>query len=430
MNKVLIERWNGHWSFIFIFLLAFLLASFLIDIYYLNKVSIKSSNPPWEISYSDFKVFHDTANGFYFRYPGSGGYGPVDIRYGPIYDFQKDFYHFRYSPFAVFLFLPFARIPAGIALLIWSFIANILFLCSILFLRYIFDKSHTISRNLKIAFSFIVSFLVLRPYLNVIALGQTDIFIAFLLVLVLLFYLNGMQLIGGITFALILHFKPFFFPILLYFALSGKWRLSLATVIAFPAFLAIPMIRPGYRQEFFLLIHAWMQMMGHSVSSQLINPKNESFLYMILKSAKVAGNTNIVYLTSGVLQLLFIAALLWWSKKIDSKKKYAFSTLEISYLIISILLCSPLVWKAALIYTVIPCAFIIYNYAYGIKNRISIFSLAAFFILTSILNPDILKYVPIAGIENLKFIPLGLLFLLASLLAISREAVDMVSQKG
>lgn len=411
-------------AFILIFLAAFFIASFLIDVYYLNKVSIKFSNPPWEISYSDFRVFRDTANAFHFRYLNSISYGPVDIRYGPIYDFQKDFYHFRYSPFAVYLFLPFAKIPAGIALLIWSFITNALFLCSILFLAYIYDFGRTVPLNLNVITPFVIGLLVLRPYLNVVSLGQTDVFIAFLLVLVLLFYSSGMYVISGIALALILHFKPFFLPILLYFALSRKWRLLLATIITFIAFLAIPTVRPGYRQELFPLIHDWVRMMGHSISSQLANPKNESFLYTILKMANASGNVNIVYLTSSILQLLAVAALLWWSAKVALKKRDIFLTLEIPYLIIAILLCSPLIWKAALIYTIIPCAFILYNYVYGIKSRLSVICLIAFFVLTTVFNSDILKYVPITGIGNFKFIPLGVLFLFISLVAIGVTALN------
>jgi len=407
-----------------VWVIVFLVLSLCIDLYYYHKVSLSSADDPWQICYSDFKVFYTTAREFYLRFLNDPAYGPVDKRYGPIYDFTKEFYHFRYSPFVVYLFMPLCRIPMGVALLVWTFILNILFLMSFILLAKVFgDGSARTTVLLSIA-----CVAVLRFYFNNIALGQTDAVIAFLWCLFLYFFVRELTVPGAVTFALIVQFKPFFLPVLAYFILSKRWRLALYSVLAFEVFLFIPVIKTGYA-EVTSLAYDWARMINSSIGSQIGNPKNQSLVHFILQLTGRGDNERLVYLVSGVSYLVSLSLLALMRSLVSKQDRGPFRTFEVSFFLLAVLLSSPLIWKAAFISAIIPVSYILFSPGRRIWRILSLVFLALFIVFTSMLSPDMLKIFSYKASEDIKFIPIGASFLFISLILLYLEKYHTMKVK-
>ncbi len=393
-------------------LLSFLVVSVIADIYYYNKVSLPPEDGPWQIAYSDFRVFWTTANDFYLRYANDPAYGPIDRRYAAIYDFKKEFYHFRYSPLVAFAFVPLSRLPMGLALLVWSVILNLSFAATILILVYAFSSKGGLNAGKKIAASAIAMVLAAVFYLNNLALGQTDIFVTFLLAMFLLAYCRGRDIPAAIAFSLVLQFKPFFLPALIYLFLSGRRRIVLYTGIALIVSLAIPMVIPGYAREIFYINGEWVKMIFGSVQSQLSNPKNQSLTYMLLNSLGVAGWKIFVYKISAVFYIIAISGLLWIKRRSRAGTDPDFCGFEISVLILISLLFSPLIWKASFVYSVIPVMFALFLRMRRDTGGKDYVFLGLYFILTSALGSDITKKIPVQWLSAFKPLAAGTVILL------------------
>lgn len=400
--------------------LIFLVSSFGADLYYYNKVKQSPDAGSWQVAYSDFRVFWEAGRKFYFRYTNEPPYNPIDKRYGSIYDFNVDFYCFRYSPFAAFSFSVFTKLPMGVSLIIWSLMANIFFLLSIVLIDRILSKAAVISPASRIIASVIAALLVFRFYFNNIALGQTDVFILFLWVSFIIMYMRGSNIVSAILLAIIIQFKPFFLLVVPYIMFSGRWRLLLYAAAAFAALLAAPMTRVGYRQEWLLLIQDWMKIMAASVESQITNPKNQSLGYMLSKTSGFGGNIKAVYLSSA---LIYASLFIWFlALKNRLKKDSLFPAFEVSFITLAMLLSLPSVWKSSFVYTIVPIAFILYRCLRGLKDTISYPALAVFFLFTTILRPSSVSVMGFRLFNYFQPVPLGAFCLLVSMIITYRRA--------
>lgn len=430
---------------IFFFSIVFIILSVAAGFYYYDRVAQKTPADKGQISYSDFRVFwfasyhlrhhilevfdpstgRSTFRPFWFLDPRLRNKAEKTARPGDylVYDKNEKFYHFRYSPFVAFIMLPLGRIafPAD-ALIIWYALLNLLFLLSLLLLT----RQLKIDFNLSDMESYIILWSIfiafLRFYLINISLGQTDIITLFIFVLFLISYTKNRDILCGILFALILQFKPFFAPMLVYFLFTRKITIILSTVISFIFFLIVPSYLIGLKAALGLS-RDWLEVLKMSIPSQILNVKNQSLVYAIgsqifkIESIKrlFGSATNLLSLISVIFTLFSCAAIASLKKSSirhdDKKIKY----MEISLLIIMSLLFTPLAWEAHFISLLIPAGVAICLVFNSKNKKAPFYALGAFFILSCIAGTDITKF--IFFINKLHFnITLGTLFLAFALI--------------
>ena len=402
----------------------FFIISFAADLYYYHKVKQPPQDGPWQIAYSDFRVFWTTGWTFRHRYClHDPTWGTPDYRYRPPYDFETEFYHFRYSPIVAIAFMPLAHLPMGIGLLVWYGLLNVFFLVALIVLDRVFAERVRHLRRMRQWLPAMVCVAAALFYFNNIALGQTDILIALLLTLFLFFHVRKNDLACAFCLAAMLQFKPFFAVMPAYFLVSGRWKMPLYTAVFFTTLLAAPMLTVGLHQGS-LLVHEWVKMMNMSVQGQLANLKNQSFSYMLVNMGGMAGShPGILLVPAGV--CLFLLAVLYSMRLADKAAgKTLDSTFEISYLTLVVLLATPLIWKASFVYLVIPYAFFIYRYAGGVRNKAALLLFIISVVLTSVVNSDMTKYIASSLFRPFKTIPIGTLCLLLSIVAIHQSALQ------
>ena len=393
-----------------IFVIAFAAISIAADIYYHGRVAHKDPGSKGEIAYSDFRVFWYAAHNFrkhiLDKSLGSGDY--------PLYNKSQKFYHFRYSPFVALAMVPFGMIrhPAT-SLYVWYAFLNIVFLSSLLLLVKQFYSDSNSMNNGRYIILWVAFMGALRFYLMDIALGQTDVLIAFLFVLFLAAYAKNKEALCGIILALILQFKLLFLPMLAYFLFTRRKKLIASTSVAFVLFLFIPLPFLGLSKTVAFL-KDWYAILGMSVPSQILNYKNQSITYgvsnLLLKIGAIKGvfasPKYLFYSISTVLLLSSYVIMAWFRKRADRRGEEKRKYLEVSLLIILSLVFSPIAWEAHFITLLIPLGVVIFFTINSVKRNALYIALGAFFILSCVIGTDLTKFIP--GLGGIRFINIAL----------------------
>lgn len=397
------------------FLTVFILTSAVADVYYSRRVQQKEPGFEGWICYCDFLVFWIAGHNLNYHLL----YSDISEGQYPVYNKNEKFYYFRYSPFAAFLMIPFGRMmhPAP-ALIIWQIILNILFLSSLLLI----GKELYLTRLKSILIISGTFLITLRFYLLNIFHGQTDILMVFLFVLFLMAYVRNKEFFCGIILGFILQFKLSFLPVLVYFLFIGKKRILLSTIISFVALVFVPASALGFK-KILLLLWDWGEILNLSISSQLLNYKNQSLVYTI--GCFFADNSDInierlFYVLSTGLTLLAYAFLLRFRKllTLPATDEKTFKYLEISLLILISLVFSPTTWEAHYINLTIPLSIVIFfTIQTSIKKRKNLYAaLGAFIFFGCIFGTDLTAFIP--GLNSLRFqnIAVGTVFLAFALI--------------
>ena len=403
-----------------IFTLVFFILSAIIDIYYFNRVAHKDPGARGQICYSDFRVFWRASRNIYLDIAENK---KLQAGHRTVYDKSQKFYHFRYSPLAAVIMIPFGmpRYPAT-GLILWYITLNLIFLAAL----FLLTKRLTRDFNLTIEHRYILLwgmfFLMLRFYLNNISLGQTDILVAFLFVLFLISYITKKEILSGITFALLLQFKLLFLPILVYFFLTRKMKIVASAVISFAAFLLIPALLVGWDKNI-ILLKEWNGILGMSLPSQILNYKNQSITYAIcsflLKINFIKESVMpkyIFYLFSALFTLAAYAATGFFIKKESYRNETAGKYIEVSLALVISLLFSPIVWLAHFMVLIIPVAVCILFTIKSEKQNILYVFWVIFIVLSCVVGTDFTKFIPV--INKLRFInvALGTVFLASGMI--------------
>ncbi len=384
-----------------VFIAVFFVISIAADVVYVGRNADRSG---WT-GQTDFKVFYTASRNLAGMISGSSENRAV-------YDKTESFYHFRYSPFIALLFVPFTIFAKELtSLYLWSFFTNALFLAALILI------AHNIRKDFKTgeAGYFLpiwAAFLgTLRYYLMVIGQGQTDVITAFLLVVFLYAYINDKEAACGTILGFIIHFKPLFLPVIIYFLLRGKKKLAIASAVSFLAFLCVPAFFVGVDGAA-SLTREWFGMMSMSIPSQLLNFKNQSIAYgitvLLMKSGAVnaAGAGSVVYSLSALLFSVSYAFLFLFARARRNSFGYKEKYMEVSLVFLPVLLFSPIAWEAFYTILIIPIAFAAYLAMACVKHK-TLYVLAALYALFSCAwGTDITKYVPM--INNLRFINISM----------------------
>lgn len=418
------------------FILVFTVISVIADFHYHHKLTYREPERKGWTCYCDFKVFW-TAGYRMINYalPIAGMVYPKNSIYeggiekyigsnrSRVYDKSEPFYHFRYAPLTIFFMVPFALIvyPAN-ALIIWFIMLNVALMASLLLLTRQISLDFNIPRGIRYIILWSAFIVSIKFYLMSISNGQSDVINALFFVLFLMAYVRNNEIMCGIIFALILQFKPLFLPMLLYFLFTGKRRLVLSAFFGSLALLFAPAVIIGFSKTAALL-KDWIGMLNLSVSSQILNNKNQSITYFIGKSLLGIGALKssisaerLFYILSATFTASAYMVLLLFKRSLKSVEDKKFKYLEISLLIVITLLFSPLAWIAHFICLIVPAG-AMSLFLFNSRNRKPLYvALGGFFILSIIMGTDITNFIP--GLNKMRFvnIALGTLFLTYALI--------------
>ncbi|MDD5440447.1 MAG: glycosyltransferase family 87 protein, partial [Candidatus Omnitrophica bacterium] len=418
------------------FLAVFIITSLAADISYYNRVIQRDSDGKNELCYSDFRVFwyasfnlhhHILLDDYYnpprfiplwFTSPAlRKSVKPIalfneETKY-KLYDTSQEFYHYRYSPFIAFLMMPLTfRNDPGLGLAAWYLILNSLFLVTILLTASAAGASPPVIKTFLLWGIFIGT---LRFYLTNIALGQTDIVIAFLCAVLTVAYSKRRDMVAGVCYALVLHFKLFFAPFFLFFIIQRRWRLTLTAVTAWLILLFIPAYWFGPK-KMILFIREWFGILSFSVPSQLANPKNQSLIYRFVSA--FTHDVRMVYAASFFLcraLLIMLAAGIQKYRRMTERSAGFISQCEIAALIIITLISSPLAWTAHFMPLVIPLGIVLADYFVS-KDRVIALLAGGFLLAAGVINTDLTSWIP--GIAEIGpgAVSIGAICLLAALI--------------
>lgn len=413
-----------------VFLAAFVIISLAADISFLDrKTTFSRGEAGWD-GMPDFKVFWQAGNVMAAKIRGKGD-APGSFK--PLYDKEEVFYHFRYSPASALVMVPFGVIPyPRIAMLIWLLLGNAVFLSALLVLAEHVRKKTSLG-DVDRCFMLWIMFLgTLRYYLVVISQGQTDGVIVFLLVLLLVSYVQKKDILAGILFAVILQIKPFFIPLGFLFIVEKRYRAILSAFILIAAFIFIPSVLLGIR-ETLLLTKEWILMVASSVPSQVMNYKNQSLSYgAAVALFRLTGLENIFSAKEviGALSVVFTAIafgfFLFRGKYLKARFADFYEHFAVSFIVAVSVIFSPISWEAYYLFLMIPLSLVFTQGIKEHKKKTMVLYLAGYFILTYSAGTDITKFIP--GLNNFRFINISLgavLLILGMFKLSSAKPVDL-----
>jgi len=221
--------------------------------------------------------------------------------YGIPHGLDSGFY--KYSPFVLLLYIPFTFLPYQAACIIYYFGIVIAVLLVFSIIRYFIVKFiiHEANKHqgwiLSVAFVFALNLLYRELHL-----GNTNIFLLLLILMMVKLISESRFFIAGILFGLILLFKPFFLILAIPLLLHKKQRIIIGTASLFVLQAAIIIILYGWSTFYFL--HAeWIKtMFSHSTSF----PSGNNIEYLVRNFITTNLPANFSYLLLLAVMLFLI----------------------------------------------------------------------------------------------------------------------------
>jgi hypothetical protein len=260
---------------------------------------------------------------------------------------------YKYSPASAVFFSILTFLPYEIAKLIWYF-SQLVFFFLTLFLCYDLLPLKQKKRGTVM----LLSFLILAKFLGrEVELGQVNIFILFLLLLMVKASLERKEIKGGLIWAFSLYFKPYalvFFP---YFILKKKLKLIASGLGMLILGFLLPAIFYGFEYNLRVLIE-WPRTLSLSTPSLIDQYDNASLQAFLLKNLP-SGQRGLAWELFILLAFLAGFFLLWMMLLSRGKGLKEPELLEFSYLFILIPLLSPLAWYYNYLYSALAIALLI-----------------------------------------------------------------------
>ena len=202
----------------------------------------------------DFEVYYLAAQAFMNDQPV----------YGRAYIFDTAFY--KYSPFSLYLFVPFSILPYAAAKVIFFLLISAATVATLLLAAHLLQSTSERGQTYSNGLLFIVMGIVSSQVFRELHLGNVNMILLLLLLVMLHRLLKGKQVSAGIVFALVLFIKPHFF-ILVPLLLFRKQFQSLAvTASGIITGILLPVFLTGFDKNM-VLYQAWVQtMQKHNAS--------------------------------------------------------------------------------------------------------------------------------------------------------------------
>ena len=261
---------------------------------------------------------------------------------------------FKYSPAAALFFVPLALLPYEAAKAVW-YILELAFLAGL----FLFSWLMLPAGARKAAPIFLWTFLIELKFLaRELELGQVNLFILFILILMLYFLLSQKELSAGLLWGSSLFFKPYalvFFP---FFLIKKKIRTLSAGITVLVAGLLLPALFYGIKGNFSVL-REWPETLSKSTSGLLASYDNASLYGFLLKTVPSLSKyaSGAIFLT---IFLVLAAVVLWLIRTGRTSPSIKNpEVLESAFLLILIPLFSPLGWNYNYLYSLLAVMLII-----------------------------------------------------------------------
>jgi len=341
----------------------------VLTLYLISVVSLKHTA-------GDFDVYYYSSQSYLDKMP-------VYIPHGGINEF-------KYSPLFALLFSPLALMKRTPALYVWT-VFNILYFYAIFFIFYKLKQLSFTSRK-DLLILVLLFALTGRYILSDFKLGQVNVFLCFLMLLVMYLEVKNRHFLASVVLAFSLMIK--FFPLLFvfYFLLRRRFKLVVYTFLMVIVFLLLPAVYSGWSLNLKYL-HDWLGLLRSTPAVLLYSPKNNSLLsyfswifvagrevhsifdYILIKTALSAK----VYYAWGASCFVLFASFFYdtlFVKDKDPRGCY----LDYSCLFVCGLLFNPLAYLNALTFLIIPYFFIL---RYLFYSRVNMkFILAVVFLIS------------------------------------------------
>lgn len=273
---------------------------------------------------------------------------------------------YKYSPASAVFFSLFALLPYEAAKFIWYFLE-----LTLLFFSLVLSYNVLPSKHKKKGFIVILTFLVMAKFLGrEIELGQVNIFIFFLLIMMVKAAVEKNDMKGGLFWGLSLLFKPYAFVFFPYFVLKKRFRLIASGLGTILLGFIVPVIFYGFSGSL-VVLKEWYSTLSKSTPSLIDHYDNSSIHAFFLKNLPAEQRDVAIICIAGT-ALVIGVAFLWMMFQGNKRNLKEPEILEFSFLLILIPLFSPLAWY--------------YNYLYSILTVVLLLNLIGKF-------PPVLKYV-------------------------------------
>jgi len=283
---------------------------------------------------------------------------------------------FKYSPAAALFFAPLAALPFEAAKVVW-------YVLELAFLAVIFLVCWRMlpASGKKPIWVFVWTFLIELKFLaRELELGQVNLFILFILTLMLHSLIKGKEIRTGFLWGISLLFKPYALVFLPYFLIKKKFRALAAGFTALAAGLVLPAIFYGFK-GYSVVLREWPATLSKSTSGLLASFDNASLYGFLLKAFPGLPGQLGGAIFLGVF-LLLAAVVLWLIRAGRSAPLIKNpEVLESAFLLILIPLFSPLGWNYNYLYS-LPAVLLILS-AWRQFPRTAQFVLVVNFVMTS-----------------------------------------------
>jgi len=270
-----------------------------------------------------------------------------------IYQVSDGHLQFKYFPAAAVFFSVLALFPYEMAKVLWYFLEVYLFFLCLTASYDILPAKHK-----KKGWVVALSFLVLLKFIGrELELGQVNIFLTYLLIMMVMTLLEQKDVQAGLFWGFSLFFKPYALVFLPYFVLKKRMKTVASGLGTLVVGLMLPVFFYGFQQNFFVL-KEWQRTLSQSTPSLLGHYDNGSVYAFFLKNLP-SDKGEWAWILSICVALLVGCTLLWmmiWGKKKGVPQP---EVLESSFLFVLIPLFSPLSWHYNYLYPILAVVFLI-----------------------------------------------------------------------
>lgn len=250
---------------------------------------------------SDFRVYCRAAENF--------------VESEPVYHPEKEMGTaiYKYSPFALFFFIPFTLLPTFLAKTLYFLIIAACILYTMLLLekflkQYLFKFPTLNSSSLILFLTFLV---VVVHFHRELELGNVNLILLLVLLWALYFSLSDRQLTAGWLIGIAILFKPYFIALLPLLLLRKKWKILGTVTTTIIVGLLIPSLIAGFEGNISLHSQWFQTMTAHNDSLRLIDNPNtiHSWLYRFgMKSLFPMVTASYSY---GIILIIALLFLIW-----------------------------------------------------------------------------------------------------------------------
>jgi len=247
----------------------------------------------------DFEVYYQAARAF------AGGRQV----YGQAFGLESGFY--KYSPFALFLFLPLSLLPFGFAKVLFFLLISCATITSVLFC----SKLLNVGRGNPLTFSNGILYLLLgiisSQVFRELHLGNINMLLLLLLLIILELILSGKQSAAGLLFSIVLFIKPHFIILLPLFFLRKYYTCLWVMLAGLVIGVLLTVMVSGVDGAIMLHKQWLLTMQIHNQSLLLAQDTIYSWLYRIMFHF-IAPEASVFAKALPLLIIIAAAAIFGW----------------------------------------------------------------------------------------------------------------------